>query len=59
MSEDYEPTTHFAYPHTRYRCPCGQTAIAIGWEVQTLVCGECGSLMNWDEELHDPRGSDD
>lgn len=52
---DYEPHAYHEYPHARYRCPCGASAVAIGWEVETLVCDECGSLMEWVEDLHHPR----
>lgn len=51
---EYEPAAYSSYPHTRYRCQCGQTAIAIGWEVETLICGECDSLMEFDGELYRP-----
>jgi len=54
MSE-YEPAAYHDYPHRRYRCPCGERAIAIGWEVETCVCTECGSLMEYDADLYHPR----
>lgn len=50
----YEPDVYENYPHTRYRCPCGTSSIAIGYEVEGLVCNNCGSMMNWDENLHMP-----
>jgi len=52
---DYTAEAYRGYPHSRYRCPCGQSAIAIGWEVETLVCDECGSLMEWDGDVYIPE----
>lgn len=53
---DYEPEGWADFPHNKWGCPCGNSVVVIGWEFEAVKCGECSSLMEWREILHDPRG---
>lgn len=55
MTDNYDPGNYDRFPHDRYRCQCGESAIAIGWEVEAIICDHCESVMVWEETLHDPR----
>lgn len=53
--DEYEPEAGEQFPHTRYRCSCDYSAIVIGWEVEGVLCGECGSIMDWEEDVWLPQ----
>lgn len=53
---DYDPEPYERFPHVLYQCPgCGRRSVAIGWEVEALVCGDCNEQMEHHIELHHPR----
>lgn len=54
MGEEYNPQPYDRFPHVRYECECGRSAVAVGNEVETIICDACGLAMDWKEDLHHP-----